>query len=75
MSVVCIRVTSVVACPSVNGGFQLPGLRSGLEEPLVRSFEAAQLAVSSPAEQSIAGKARPICRLDRKHNAIYPYTL
>ena len=71
----CIRVGSVVACPSVDGGFDLLDLRSGMEEPLVRGFEAAQLAPDSPAEQSIAGKARPICRLDRKHNAIYPYTL
>jgi len=46
-----------------------------MEEPLVRGFEAAQFAPGSPAEHGIAGKARPICRLDGKHNAIYPYTL
>ena len=71
----CIGVASVVACPSVNGGFRLLGLRSGVEEPLMRGFETAQLAPDFPAQDGVMGKARPMCTLDRKHDTIYPYTL
>ena len=65
----------MVTRPSVNGGFHLAGLRSGLEEPLVRGFEAAQLAPDLPAQDGVMVKARPMWTLDKKHVTIYPYTL